>query len=121
MPLPTTTQLQSWFHQAYQLLGVVADEVTLRYRESGNTWSEVGPIKGKVSALKLSEIVAGSTARVGDLRVILDTMAIPAGQRRMELKDRVLWRGREYAVVDYDDATASIGADQFAVWIIIRG
>jgi hypothetical protein len=120
--LPSTSWIQERFRSAYSLMiAAVGDDVTLMLRNAGGTFDNVGPLKAKVSELRLQDIVVGSTARVGDLRVILLAGSIPAGQRRMESKDRVLWRAREYAVVQYDDATASIGAEVMAVNIIVRG
>lgn len=117
-----TANIQAAFRSAYEvLITAVADEVTLRLRSDAGTYTDVGPIKAKVAELRLSEIVPGSAAQVGDLRAILLAQSIPADQRRMEMKDRVLWRGREYAVIQYDDASASIGAEVMAVNIILRG
>jgi len=123
MPLnfPTTVDVQAKFREAYELIDVVGDEVLLMLRNAAGTFDDVGPLKAKVSELRMQDIAAGSTARVGDLRAILRASSIPAGMGRMEQKDRVLWRAREYAVVQYDDATASIGAEVLAVTIIMRG
>lgn len=123
MPLnfPTTIDVQAKFREAYELIDVVGDEVTLMLRNDAGTYDIVGPLKAKVSELRMQDIVIGSTARVGDLRAILRAQSIPPGQRRLESKDRVQWRGRQYGVVQYDDATASIGAEVLAVGIILRG
>ena len=123
MPLnfPATADIQAAFRAAYGLIDTVGDVITLRLRSDAGGFVDVGPLTAKVSELRLSEIVPGSGAQVGDLRAILQAQAIPSGQRRLEMKDRVLWRGREYAVIQYDDATASIGAEVLAVSIILRG
>lgn len=118
--LPTTADLQAKFREAYALIDVVGDEVTLRLRQDDGSYTDVA-LKAKVSQLKPQDIIAGSTAQVGDLRAIVNAASIPAGMRRLERKDRMLWRGREYAVLEYDDATASIGADVLAVNIFVRG
>jgi len=111
--------LQARFRAAYQMIALVGDDITLMYRTDIG-YDSVGPIKAKVAELRMNEIVAGSSARIGDLRAIVLAASIPAG-RRLELKDRVQWRGRQYAVVQYDDATASIGAEVMAVNIYLRG
>jgi hypothetical protein len=112
--------LQARFRSAYQLIALVGDDITLMYRTDLG-YDSVGPLKAKVAELRMNEIVAGSSARIGDLRAIVLASSIPAGQRRLELKDRVLWRGRQYAVVQYDDATASIGDEVMGVNIYLRG
>lgn len=118
----STPALQSAFRWAHELLiNAVADEVTLLVRNDAGTFDNVGPLRAKVSELRMQDIVAGSTARTGDLRVILLASSVPVGQRRLEEKDRVLWRAREYGVIQYDDATDSIGAQVMAVTIIVRG
>lgn len=122
MYVTTTADVQERFRKAYDyLINLVGDDVTLMLRNDTGTYDNVGPLKAKVSELRMQDIVAGSTARVGDLRAILLASSIPAGQRRMEQKDRIAWRAREYSVVQYDDATASIGAEVFGVTIIMRG
>lgn len=118
---PTTVDVQAKFRDAYELIDVVGDLVTLRLRGDDGSYTDVATIKAKVSQLRPQDIIAGSSAQVGDLRAVLRATSIPAGMRRMERKDRVLWRGREYAVVEYDDATASIGTEVFGVNIFIRG
>jgi len=117
---PATEQLQNQFRAAYEMIETVGEFVVLRYRLDDGGYDDA-MVKGKVSELRLVDIVAGSTARVGDLRVILHAKSIPLGARKMESKDRVNWRGREYAVVQYDNATASIGGEVFGVSIIVRG
>lgn len=117
----TTPDVQSLFRAAHDLLlGLLGDQVTLKLRQADGTFADAGPYKAKVSELRLQDVVAGSTARAGDLRVIL-LAADLQGQRRLELKDRVLWRGREYGVLQYDDATDSIGSESFAVNVFLRG
>lgn len=124
--MPSTAWLQQKFRAAHQMLiGAVGDDVTLLLRNDTAVgpgyYIPHGPLKAKVSELRMQDIVAGSSARIGDVRVILEASAIPAGLRRLEEKDRVLWRGRQYGVVQYDDATDSIGAQVMAVNIIVRG
>lgn len=117
-----TATLQQAFKAAHELLmNACADEVLLMLRNATSDFDTVGPLKAKVAELRMQDVVAGSTARAGDLSVILLASSIPPGQRRLEAKDRVLWRGREYAVIQYDDATDSIGAQVLAVKILVRG
>jgi hypothetical protein len=121
LTFPSTAAVQDSFRAAYQMIAVYGDDVLLRLRNAAGGYDDVGPLKAMVSALRLTDLVAGSTAQIGDLRAILLSSSIPPGQRRMEQKDRILWRGREYAVLQYDDATPSVGGEVLAVNIIIRG
>jgi hypothetical protein len=118
---PKTVDVRAMFRHAYELIDVVGDEVTLLLRNDSGTYDSVGPLKAKVSELRVQDLIGGSTARVGDLKAILRAQSIPPGQRRLEAKDRVLWQGRHYAVVQYDDATARIGTEVLGVSIILRG
>ena len=123
MPLnfPTTIDVQAKFREAYELIDVVGDDLTLLLRNDAGAYVSIGPIKAKVSELRVQDLIVGSTARVGDLKAILRAASIPAGQRRLESKDRAQWKGRQYAVVQYDDATARIGDEVLGVSIILRG
>lgn len=117
---PPQGDIQAWFRDAYGLLLAVAEDIVLRYRQEDLTFTEI-QAKAKPSELVLTDIVAGSSARIGDVKLIVHASSIPPGTRRMEQKDRVLWRGREYAVVQYDHATPSIGGEPMAITIIVRG
>ena len=121
LPLPDPVKLRDDFRAAYALIDLVGDCVTVEMRNKAGGYDPPFTIKAKVSGFKLEELIAGGPARQGDLRAIARASALPAGMRRLEAKDRVTWRGRPMAVLNYDDATHALGGEVLGVELWLRG
>lgn len=80
-------------------------------------------VNAMLSAYRRSEMVPGGPVEDGDVRALVywpSYAALGIG-RRLERKDRVEWRGRQYAVMQFDDATHAAAGAIFAVELQLRG
>jgi hypothetical protein len=101
-------------------LQTVGEQVVLREQTAPGVYTD-HPVRALVRAYKASEIVPGGSLELGDLSVIVLREDYPLGTRRLERKDRIALRGREYAVVNYDDASRSVNGIVYAVDVLVRG
>jgi broad specificity polyphosphatase/5'/3'-nucleotidase SurE len=106
---------------AYAGLDVVGDPITIVLRNDDGSYAAPVQAIARVSQFRLDELIAGSPARQGDFKALLRATWIPVGQRRLESRDRVLWRSQPYSVINYDDATHAVAGTVFAVMLWLRG
>lgn len=121
LPMPDPAVLRAQFELAYELIDVVGDPVNIILRNDDGTYADPVAAMAKVSQFKVDELITGSPARQGDLRAILRATSIPPGQRRLEQRDRVQWKGKSYSVMNYDDATHAVAGAVMAVELWLRG
>jgi hypothetical protein len=121
LPLPNPKKLAAQFRETYALIDTVGDDLTLELRNSAGGYDPPFTVKAKVSGFKLTDLVAGSSVRQGDLRAIIRSAALPAGMRRLEQKDRATWAGRPHAILNYDIATHAFAGEVMAVELWLRG
>ena len=119
--IPTPEQYRAMFRPMHAMIDSVGEPVTIRVRNAAGTYDDHGPIMAKMSAFRADEIIPGGPAKLGDVRAIVRAGALPPGLRRLENKDRVSWKGRDYAVTNWDDSSHAVGGETMAVEIWIRG
>ncbi len=120
-PFPSPEQLRADGAGVYAGLDQVGDPIEIIVRNDDGTYATPVPAVAKVSQFRLDELIAGSPARQGDVKALLRATWIPAGQRRLEQRDRVQWRGKPYSVINYDDATHAVAGTVFAIVLWLRG
>jgi len=120
-PFPSAAQLLADGRAAYAGLDVVGDPIAIILRGDDGSYAAPVDAVAKVSQFRLDELIAGSPARQGDLKALLRAKWIPAGQRRLEARDRVQWREKSYAVINYDDATHAVAGEVMAIMLWLRG
>jgi len=103
-----------------RMLGPLAQPIEALYNDQG-TWVSY-QLTGHVSRYRESDLVAGGSIQLGDLRILvlwedLQALGIP----RLGLKDRFNVEGRSYSIVHWDENTRTVGADKVAVEIAVRG
>jgi hypothetical protein len=108
--------------KAYQrVFNAVGENITVRENTAPGTWTDHGPILSRATALRPEDIQAGSTLKQGDLKFVVLALTFPVS-RRLEQKDRIRWRGRDYGVVSDDFAsTRSTSGNPLAREIVARG
>ena len=74
-----------------------------------------------VSKYSESELVSGGAIRLGDMKLVILGVDIPAGVDRLDTKDRVQIDGRAYSVIHWDNFTRSVGDELIAVEAAVRG
>ena len=80
------------------------------------------PMTAFVTRYMESDLVAGGSIQLGDLRVMVMAEDLAAvGITKLEQKDRINIDQRAYSVVHYDQYTRAIGPDDIAVEIAVRG
>lgn len=68
------------------------------------------------------DLVAGSTIRQGDIKLIISSTHWPSGAPdRLELKDRIKFDGRNFSVVHCDPYSRMIGEHRIATEVTVRG
>lgn len=119
MRFPSPAQIQAWGREAYAMLNALGDDVVV------HVWNGTGydehPARALVGAYRREELVPGGPVEQGDLKALFDAAAFPALGRRLERRDRVLWRGDLYAVMNHDDATRTGAGDVFGHELQLRG
>lgn len=115
LPIPTADIERSYV----DALDTVGEPVVLRRRTGEATFDDL-PAVGMVKTMRLQDLVPGGPAQLGDFVLILLKRNLPAGYR-LERKDRVTVRGRDYAVVNWDDMTRGVRGHMFAVDVLLRG
>jgi hypothetical protein len=101
----------------------VAGEPILIWQATPTGFIKHGPLNAMVGPFRADQLVPGGPIEVGDLRVLLfwPTFAALGIGRRLERADRVEVRGRQMAVVQFDDFTHAAAGAIFAAMIQARG
>ena len=120
MALPTTGFLQNTFAPIFELIDAAGELVTIRENDGTGNYTDHAPIKGKPKALRPEELIQGSIAKQGDFYLICRADRFPVA-RRLETKDRVRFRGRDYSVLNDDSNQYSIGGVVYARVLHLRG
>lgn len=108
--------------KAYQrVFDATGEHITVKINTEPGVWESHGPLLARPSALRPEDIAAGSTLKQGDMKFIVLALTFPV-QRRLEQKDRITWRGRDYAVISDDfGSTRSTSGNTLAREILARG
>lgn len=119
--IPTTGELQSYFAPLFELIDSAGEDIVIKENTAPGVFTDHPTRKAKPYPYRVEELIPGSTVKQGDNRLIVRALNWPVA-RRLEQKDRILWRGREYSVIS-DDAGAqfSIGGVIYARILQVRG
>jgi hypothetical protein len=119
MRFPSPAQIQQWGRETYAMLDALGDPVAIHVH-NGAGFDEHTAV-GVVGAYRREELVPGGPIEQGDLKALFNAASFPATGRRLERKDRVLWRGALYAVMNHDDATRTGAGETFGIELQLRG
>ena len=103
-----------------KFMGPLAQDVTLKIN-NGTGWDSYRGVSAHVSGYSESELIAGGSIKLGDLKLIILADEIPSGVVALEQKDRIEIGGRDYAVINWDANTRSVGDQSIAVEVAVRG
>jgi hypothetical protein len=120
MVLPTTSFLKATFAPIFELIDAAGEDVVIRENTAPNTFTNHPAVKAKPKPMTMEDLKDGSPAKQGDLFLIVRADAFPVA-RRLEQKDRVHFRGRDYAVINDDANQYSIGGTVYARVLHVRG
>ena len=120
MKLPSTGQLQNWFAPIFELIDSAGEPVVIKENIGAGQWTTHTAVKGKPNPVKIEDLVPGSLARQGDFKIIIRANVFPVA-RRLENKDRITFRGRDWAVLDDDANQYAIGGVVYARVLHVRG
>lgn len=118
--LPSAAELQAMFAPVYQLIDVAGEDVVIRENDGAGNYTDHPAIKAKPRPVDLKDIAAGTTARQGDFYLICRGDRFPVA-RPLQQKDRVLFRGRQLAIINDDENQHSIGGVVYARVLHVRG
>lgn len=122
LPFPAAEQIVADGLAAHAGLDVVGEPVLI-WQAGATGFVKLGPVAALVSTYRRDELVPGGPIESGDLRAMIygpSYAALGVG-RRLERADRVEFRGRQYAVAQFDDVTHSAAGTVFAVEMQLRG
>lgn len=122
LPFPARERIVADGLAAHAGLDVVGEPV-LVWQASPAGFVKLGPVAALVANYRRDELVPGGPIESGDLRAMIygpSYAALGIG-RRLERADRVELRGRQYAVMQFDDVTHSAAGTVFAVELQLRG
>jgi hypothetical protein len=120
MRFPSPAQIRQWGREAYAELAALAEPVTIMVADGLGGFTDYAAAM-MPGAYRREELVPGGPIEQGDVKGLFDEASFPAIGRRLERKDRVLWRGRIYAVLNHDDATRSAAGAVFGIELQLRG
>jgi hypothetical protein len=120
MRYPTPLFIQRMGREAYLFLETLGEPVTIMASDGAGGFTEY-PATMVPGAYRREDLVPGGPIEQGDVKGIFDASKFPPIGRRLERKDRVLWRGRLYAVLNHDDATRAGAAEIFGHELQLRG
>jgi hypothetical protein len=122
LPFPSGGQMAADGLAIYLGIETAGEPVTI-WQASPAGFVKHGPVKAMLRAYRWDELVPGGPIEVGDVRCMLywPTFEALGIGRPLERKDRVEWRGRQYAVVQFDDATHAAAGAIFAAQLQLRG
>jgi hypothetical protein len=103
-----------------RFMGPLSQEVFIA-RNTGTAFDVSAPTKAYVSKYKETDLVAGGSVELGDLKIIIQQADMPAGIDSLELADRIVIDNYYYAVTHWDDYTRKIGDQPMAVEVTVRG
>ena len=103
-----------------RFMGPYAQAVTLMVN-NGTDFDAYPNVMAHVSNYLESDLVAGGSIRLGDLRLIILGEDIPQSIDRLYTKDRIDVDGKEYSVIHWDSDTRSVGEEMIAVEATVRG
>lgn len=120
-PFPTLARVVADGVAAHAGIDVIGEPVGV-WEATPAGFVKHGPAAAIVSAYLASELVPGGPIEAGDWRCLINgpSFAALGIGRRLEKRDRVEWRGRQYAVVNFND-TRGAGGVVFAVELQLRG
>jgi hypothetical protein len=120
MSMPSTAQLQAMFLPLLDLIDSVGEAITIRESTAPGQFTDHPPLRAKAQPFKAEELLAGSAAKQGDFKLLCRANRFPVS-RHLEQKDRVVFRGREYAVMNDDANQYSIGGQVLVRVLHVRG
>jgi hypothetical protein len=122
LPFPNSAQMRADGLASYGGIDIAGEPVTI-WQASPAGFVKFGPVNAMVSAYRVAELVPGGPIELGDLRCLIygPTYAALGIGRRLERADRIEWRGRQYAIMQFDDATHAAAGAIFAALIQLRG
>lgn len=120
MPLPTTAQLQAMFAPIFGLIDSAGEDVVVIQVETGNLPVYHNPIKARPVAMTTEDLISQTFAKQGDFFLICRANPFPVA-RRLEQRDRVRFRGRDFAIINDDSNQYSIGGICYARKLHVRG
>lgn len=103
-----------------KFMGPLAQDVVLKVN-NGTGFDSHSGVSAHVTNYRESDLIAGGSIKLGDLRLIILADNIPQSIDRLEQKDRIEIGGRDYAVLNWDSNTRSIGDQTIAVEVAVRG
>jgi hypothetical protein len=118
--VPPTEQLQYWFSMLFGLLDNSGEDVVIRENDGQGNYIDHAPIRAKPNQIKMVDIMPGSLAQQGDIFLICNADSFPVA-RRLEQKDRVTFRDRDYAIINDDANQYSVGGKVLGRVLHIRG
>ena len=121
-PFPTAATIVSDGLNAHAGIDVAGDPILI-WEATPAGFVEHGPLNAMVSTYRRDELVPGGPIEVGDLRCLIfwPTLEALGIGRQLERKDRIEWRGKQYAVQQFDDATHAAAGAIFAAELQLRG
>jgi hypothetical protein len=95
--------------------------VTIQVAIAGG-FREYPGVLAKFQSLNERDLVAGTTLRQGDVKMVISSTHWPADVPvRLELKDRIKFDGRSHAVIHCDPYARMIGEHRIATEVMVRG
>jgi len=121
MSFPSTAQLQSIFAPIFELIDSSGEDIIVReYIDASNPVVDHEPIKAKPNPIRTQDLVEGSLAKQGDMFLIARAEVFPVA-RRLDQRDRIYFRGRDWAIINDDANQYSIGGVVYARVLHVRG
>lgn len=118
---PSTAQLQAIFSPIFELIDSAGEDIIIReYIDANNPVVDHLPIKAKPNPIRTIDLIEGSLAKQGDLFLIVRAEAFPVA-RRLDQRDRVYFRGRDWSIINDDANQYSIGGVVYARVLHVRG
>jgi hypothetical protein len=101
-----------------KFLGPLAQPVTFLVN-NGTGFNKYTGVSAHVSKYQERDLVAGGPVQLGDLKLIILSADLPVPT--LNQSDRIEIDGRGYSVMHWDVNTRSVGSDNIAVEVRIRG
>lgn len=113
----SATQYESMYKR---FLGPLAQPVILQIN-NGTGFDSWPGIQAYVTNYRESDLVAGGSIQIGDLKVIIIEDYLPESVTEMGRKDRIDIQGRNYSVIHWDAQSRAMGSDVVAIEVTVRG
>jgi hypothetical protein len=111
---------QSYIRTYRRIMGPLSVPVSLQIND-GTSFRTYPSVMAYVTKYKESDLIAGGSIQIGDLKIIIMTEDLPRRIESMGRKDRIEVDGRNYSVIHWGDYTRTIGEVSIAVEIGVRG